>query len=72
VSIDDGAPYACEDVIVTHKLNEVLAQELVNYATLYKLYQTLELPLIAVLHLIEGDLLFTFACNISKMGSGVP
>jgi hypothetical protein len=37
VSIDDGAPYACEDVIVTHKLNEVLAQELVNYAKLYKL-----------------------------------
>jgi DNA polymerase I-like protein with 3'-5' exonuclease and polymerase domains len=101
VSIDDGAPYACEDVIVTHKLNEVLAQELVNYAKLYKLYQTIELPLIAVLvtmerngveldenalgynniftsirstvintHLIEGDLLFAFACNISKMGSG--
>ena len=55
VSIDDGAPYACEDVIVTHKLNEVLAQELVNYATLYKLYQTIELPLIAVLVTMERN-----------------
>ncbi|CAC9521151.1 DNA polymerase I (EC 2.7.7.7) [uncultured Gammaproteobacteria bacterium] len=55
VSIDNGAPYACEDVIVTHKLNEVLAQELVNYAKLYKLYQTIELPLIAVLITMERN-----------------
>ena len=45
VSIDDAASYACEDVIVTHKLNEVLAQELVNYAKLYKLYQTTRIAL---------------------------
>ncbi len=55
VSINDGAPYACEDVIVTHKLNEVLAQELVNYAKLYKLYQMIELPLIAVLVTMERN-----------------
>ncbi len=55
VSIDTAAPYACEDVIVTHKLNEVLAQELVNYAKLYKLYQAIELPLIAVLVTMERN-----------------
>jgi DNA polymerase-1 len=42
-------------IIVTHKLNEVLAQELVNYAKLYKLYQTIELPLIAVLVTMERN-----------------
>lgn len=55
VSIENATPYACEDVIVTHKLNEVLAQELVNYAKLYQLYQTLELPLISVLLRMERN-----------------
>jgi DNA polymerase-1 len=32
-----------------------LAQELVNYAKLYKLYQTIELPLIAVLVTMERN-----------------
>lgn len=55
VSIDDAASYACEDVIVTYKLNEVLARELVNHAKLYKLYQTIELPLIAILVTMERN-----------------
>ncbi len=55
VGIEDAAPYACEDVIVTHKLNEVLAHELVNYAKLYKLYQSIELPLISVLLTMERN-----------------
>lgn len=65
VSIEDAAPYACEDVIVTHKLNEVLAQKLVNYAKLYKLYQTLELSLISVLLKMERN---GVALNVHDLG----
>ncbi len=55
VDIDIAAPYACEDVIVTHKLNEVLAYELVKYPDLYKLYLRVELPLIPVLVKMERN-----------------
>ncbi len=55
VNIDVAASYACEDAIVTHRLNKVLAKKLVNYAKLYKLYQTIELPLINVLVTMERN-----------------
>jgi len=55
VNIDIAAPYACEDVIVTHKLNETLAHELVKYPDLYKLYLQVELPLIPVLVTMERN-----------------
>ncbi len=55
VNIDLAAPYACEDVIVTHKLNEILAHELVKYPDLYKLYLQVELPLIPILVTMERN-----------------
>jgi DNA polymerase-1 len=42
-------------VIVTHKLNEILAHELVKYPNLYKLYLQVELPLITVLVTMERN-----------------
>ncbi|WXU00148.1 MAG: DNA polymerase I [Catillopecten margaritatus gill symbiont] len=55
IDLETAAPYACEDVIVTHKLNEVLAQELVKFPNLYKLYLKIELPLIPVLVRMERN-----------------
>ncbi|KAA0446604.1 MAG: DNA polymerase I, partial [Candidatus Thioglobus sp.] len=55
VDLKIAAPYACEDVIVTQKLNQVLAQEIVKYPDLYKLYLRLELPLIPVLVRMERN-----------------
>ncbi len=55
VPIERALPYACEDVIITHKLNRVLEDNLVQYPKLVKLYQTVELPLIKVLVHIERN-----------------
>ncbi|SMM98718.1 DNA polymerase I [uncultured Candidatus Thioglobus sp.] len=55
IDLQTAAPYACEDVIVTHKLNEVLAHELVKYPDLYKLYLKVELPLIPVMVKMERN-----------------
>jgi DNA polymerase-1 len=55
IDLEIATSYACEDVIVTHKLNEVLAHELVKYPDLYKLYLKVELPLIPVLVTMERN-----------------
>ncbi|SMN11959.1 DNA polymerase I [uncultured Candidatus Thioglobus sp.] len=55
IDLQTAVPYACEDVIVTHKLNEVLAHELVKYPDLYKLYLKVELPLIPVMVKMERN-----------------
>ncbi|SFV89320.1 DNA polymerase I [hydrothermal vent metagenome] len=55
IDLQTATPYACEDVIVTHQLNQVLAHELVKYPDLYKLYLTIELPLIPVLVTMERN-----------------
>jgi len=55
IDLETAAPYALEDVIVTHKLNQVLAHELVKFPNLYKLYLKVELPLIPVLVTMERN-----------------
>ncbi|BAS67135.1 DNA polymerase I [Bathymodiolus septemdierum thioautotrophic gill symbiont] len=55
VNLEVAAPYACEDVIVTHRLNEVLANALVKFPDLYKLYLKIELPLIPILVRMERN-----------------
>ncbi len=55
VGLDQAFPYACEDVIVTQVLNQVLDDDLAQYPKLAKLYQTLEVPLIEVLVRMERN-----------------
>jgi len=55
VSLEVGSPYACEDVIVTDLLNQVLDEHLAQYPKLVKLYQRIELPMIKVLLKIERN-----------------
>ena len=55
VGLNEAFPYACEDVIVTHELNQVLEDDLAQYPKLAKLYQTLEVPLINVLVRMERN-----------------
>jgi len=55
VSIDQALPYACEDVIVTYKLNKVLEEKLEKLPTLRKLYQELELPLVNIMLTLERN-----------------
>ena len=69
VGLDQAFPYACEDVIVTHELNQVLDGDLAQYPKLAKLYQTLEVPLIEVLVRMErnGVELDVRALNIQQI-----
>ena len=55
VNINEAAPYACEDVIVTALLNDVLDENIAQYPKLVKLYQNIELPLIKVLVRMERN-----------------
>jgi DNA polymerase-1 len=55
VGLEAAFPYACEDVIVTHELNKVLDEDIVQYPKLVKLYQVLEVPLIKVLLRMERN-----------------
>jgi DNA polymerase-1 len=55
VGLEQAFPYACEDVIVTQELNQVLDGDLAQYPKLAKLYQTLEMPLIEVLVRMERN-----------------
>lgn len=55
VGLEQAFPYACEDVIVTQELNQVLDGDLAQYPKLAKLYQTLEIPLIEVLVRMERN-----------------
>ena len=53
VPLEKASEYACEDVIVTSELNQVLSQKLQQTPRLAQLYLCLELPLIPVLVNIE-------------------
>jgi len=55
VGLEQAFPYACEDVIVTQELNQILDGDLAQYPKLAKLYQTLEVPLIEVLVRMERN-----------------
>ncbi|MGY8895131.1 MAG: DNA polymerase I [Gammaproteobacteria bacterium] len=55
VSLEVASPYACEDVIVTDLLNQVLDEHLAQYPKLAKLYQRIELPMVKVLLKIERN-----------------
>ena len=55
VNLDQAAPYACEDVIVTHELNRVLEEKISQFPTLKNLYQSLELPLIKIMLKLERN-----------------
>lgn len=55
VSIDNAMAYACEDVIITHKLAQVLKGKIVKHPKLFKLYQKLEIPLIKILMKMERN-----------------
>ncbi len=55
VSLEVASPYACEDVIVTDLLNQVLDEHLAQYPKLVKLYQRIELPMVKVLLKIERN-----------------
>jgi len=69
VGLEQAFPYACEDVIVTQELNQVLDSDLAQYPKLAKLYQTLEIPLIEVLVRMErnGVELDVSALNIQQI-----
>ncbi len=55
VSIEEAAPYACEDAEVVIKLNSVLTSKLKKIPSLEKIYRTIEIPLIPVLSRIERN-----------------
>jgi DNA polymerase-1 len=55
VSLEVASPYACEDVIVTDLLNQVLDENLAQYPKLVKLYQRIELPMVKVLLAVERN-----------------
>lgn len=55
IEIKKVAEYACEDVIITNELNQILSKKLKEKPVLEALYQTLEVPLIAVLVAIERN-----------------
>ena len=69
VGLEQAFPYACEDVIVTQELNQVLDGDLAQYPKLAKLYQTLEVPLIEVLVRMErnGVELDVSALNVQQI-----
>ncbi len=53
VDLEKALPYACEDVIVTHLLNQVLEEKINQFPKLVRLYRQIELPLIYSLVRIE-------------------
>ena len=55
VNIDEAMPYACEDVIVTNELNNILESKLEQYPKLMALYKTIELPLIKIMFKLERN-----------------
>ena len=55
VSIEEAAPYACEDAEVVIKLNSILTSKLKKIPSLEKIYRTIEIPLIPVLSRIERN-----------------
>ena len=55
VSIDEAMPYACEDVIVTNELNNLLELKLQSFPKLVALYKSIEIPLIKVMLRLERN-----------------
>ncbi|MCU7835028.1 MAG: DNA polymerase I [gamma proteobacterium symbiont of Taylorina sp.] len=55
VSVAQAAPYAAEDADITLRLHETLWPKLQKQASLKKLFQTVELPLLSVLSRIERN-----------------
>ena len=55
VSIDEAMPYACEDVIVTNELNNLLELKLQSFPKLVALYKSIEIPLIKVMLTLERN-----------------
>ncbi len=55
VNIDEAMPYACEDVIVTNELNNVLESKLQDYPKLMLLYKSIEVPLIKIMLKLERN-----------------
>ena len=55
VSIDEAMPYACEDVIVTNELNNLLELKLQSFPKLVALYNSIEIPLIKVMLRLERN-----------------
>ena len=55
VSIDEAMPYACEDVIVTNELNNLLELKLQSFPKLIALYKSIEIPLIKVMLRLERN-----------------
>ena len=53
VSIEEAMPYACEDVIVTNELNNLLELKLQAFPKLVALYKSIEIPLIKVMLRLE-------------------
>ena len=55
VRIEEATPYAAEDAEVVLKLHNVLSRELNKEASLQKVYQTIEMPLLSVLARMERN-----------------
>jgi DNA polymerase-1 len=55
VGIDEAMPYACEDVIVTNELNNLLELKLQSFPKLVALYKSIEIPLIKVMLRLERN-----------------
>mgnify|MGYP000341079704 FL=1 len=55
VNIDEAMPYACEDVIVTNELNNVLESRLQDYPKVMLLYKSIEIPLIKIMLKLERN-----------------
>jgi len=55
VDISEAMPYACEDVIVTNELNNVLESRLQDYPKLMLLYKSIEIPLIKIMLKLERN-----------------
>lgn len=53
IALDVAAPYACEDVAVTHALHQHFAQTLTEIPELKQLYQTIERPLMPIIGAME-------------------
>ena len=55
VAIETAAEYACEDADITLRLHQTLSQQLQQQASLWALYQDIEMPLVDVLTRIEAN-----------------
>jgi DNA polymerase-1 len=55
VAIETAAEYACEDADITLRLHQTLSQQLQQQASLWALYQDIEMPLVNVLTRIEAN-----------------